>query len=594
MAHSFSNPIKKIVWSSFDYTSGPILNLSLEYFFESGGCDQSFHESSASSSSPLEVLSTQEQFEDIDDIFNSQLITVDPCGSPQDTAECSFSTLSEKDLHSPVPDLNLMSKEMVESAVDSGIATNHSVHSELSQALSNSGHNFPEELTPSFSEMRAELSNIIENCPHGSPPSQSPIRATSASSSKSNHSISMPMNSQNELLFSMSGEIGLPLMSDEEYVAKHALAEQISGNFISCDPIIHKLTVIPTRALAFGSYIFWPDPASHDMTIHAFSILLNDLDEIWYTEHRRLFDHFMDDLITVFKSRFNSGEPVELLNDFLDEEFKKLISMVSSLKTWIFGTREFKPEDNLLLIDLPSDYVHFLHRAIAGVIMSRGHTYVFGGTDYNEIRRMMLTLSLFLDETTIRLCLNPYSTPINPYLCLQVVNEKEFQEMRSTIVSCRWPACIVDMKHKKVYFSGPYWEHEKRRETYSSENSNHSESLKNLHQKLKLSVVNSLPSQYSSLLSSVRSFPGSLQNVISHFHLLMRNEARTFIELVKVLSEPSKESKTNPYSSRFRLSEINHILRMNTNEEFGIVLSNAEFLLPSISDFISENAQLPG
>lgn len=74
----------------------------------------------------------------------------------------------------------------------------------------------------------------------------------------------------------------------------------------------------------------------------------------------------------------------------------------------------------------------------------------------------------------------------------------------------------------------------------------------------------------------------------------MRNEARTFIELVKVLSEPSKESKANPYSSKFKLSEVNHLLRIHSLEELAIVLANAEVMLPSISDFISENAQLPG
>ena len=55
-----------------------------------------------------------------------------------------------------------LSKEMEESAVDSGVATNHSVHSELSQALSNSIHQFPDELTPSFLEMQAELSKLMD------------------------------------------------------------------------------------------------------------------------------------------------------------------------------------------------------------------------------------------------------------------------------------------------------------------------------------------------------------------------------------------------------------------------------------------------
>lgn len=188
-----------------------------------------------------------------------------------DTGDSSFTVVSDNDSKSTE-----VNQEMEESGVDSGIATNHSMHSEISQVLSNSGHQFPEELTPSFSEMHAELSKICDDFEADPYRMTSPPRAISADSTRGLNYPLLPMDSQNELLTSMSGEIGIPPMADEEYVTKHALAEQITGNFISCNPIIHKLTVIPARRLAFGSHIFWLNPGSHDLTMMAFSIIFND------------------------------------------------------------------------------------------------------------------------------------------------------------------------------------------------------------------------------------------------------------------------------------------------------------------------------
>lgn len=107
-------------------------------------------------------------------------------------------------------------------------------------------------------------------------------------------------------------------------------------------------------------------------------------------------------------------------------------------------------------------------------------------------------------------------------------------------------------------------------------------------------TISYLPLQYSTLISNICSHATALYDILSHFHLIMKNEAKVFIELVKVLSEPRKDDKTNPYSSRFKLSEVNRILRITSHEELGIVLANAETLLPNIAEFIYQNAQFSG
>lgn len=173
----------------------------------------------------------------------------------------------------------------------------------------------------------------------------------------------------------------------------------------------------------------------------------------------------MEDTISIFKLKYESGESINLLKDFVDNEFKKLLSYIGNLKVWTFGTREFKFEDNLLLSPLPKDYTLFLYRAIAGLIISRGHTYIYGGSDYTEIKRLLLTLSLFLEEPKRRLCTNLYATNINPYLCLQVVNDKEINELMEITLKCRWPTCIIDVRKKKVFVTGMYWDHLKRQKT---------------------------------------------------------------------------------------------------------------------------------
>jgi hypothetical protein len=585
----YANPIFKIIWSSFDYTSGPLLNLALKYSYGTSTSEHnSYHESITSSSSPLDNGSEQGQFEDIDDVFSSQLITVHEASETHLTdKDGSSSCTSCSEAAERSSDETLL-KEMEESAVDSGIATNYSVHSELSQALSNSIHLFPDELTPSFSEMQAELSKLIdEDAPHF----PSPPRATSVNSSKSSP---MPIDSQNELLSSISGELGLPSISDEEYVSKHALAEQISGNFLPCDPVVHKLTVIPSRNLAFGSHIFWLNPSTKDSSMMAFSVLFNDTDESWYSEHQHFFDDFMEDLTQLFKAKYFSGYTNDEIASFLTQKFEQLISIVASVRTWPNSPRDLKLEDNLLY-HCTKDNQQFLYKSIAGCIMSQGHTYIYGGQDFMEIRKMVITLSLFLNEKSRKLCTTPCATQVNEYLCLQVVNEKEVLEMRENIVSCRWPACIIDMNRKKVMFSGPYWKHRQQRENYQKQKicAIMRRSKKLVKRDLNLVNIHTLPSHYIKFLSILPSSNNGFGDILNHFHVMMRNEAKAFIDLIQNLSQPTSEAKSNPYSCKFKLIDVMNHLRITSMEGLYIVLANAENLLPSISDFITENAHLP-
>ena len=131
----------------------------------------------------------------------------------------------------------------------------------------------------------------------------------------------------------------------------------------------------------------------------------------------------MEDLIILFKAKYFSGYSNEAIAACLTHKFEELIGIVASIKTPPMGPRDLKPEDNLLYYTPSKDYQQFVYRAIAGAIMSQGHTYIYGGQDFVEIRRMIVTLNIFLHEKSRRLCTTPYAAQVNEYLCLQVVNE---------------------------------------------------------------------------------------------------------------------------------------------------------------------------
>jgi hypothetical protein len=326
----------------------------------------------------------------------------------------------------------------------------------------------------------------------------------------------------------------------------------------------------------------------------AFSVLFNDTDESWYSEHQHFFDDFMEDLTQLFKAKYFSGYTNDEIASFLTQKFEQLISIVASVRTWPNSPRDLKLEDNLLY-HCTKDNQQFLYKSIAGCIMSQGHTYIYGGQDFMEIRKMVITLSLFLNEKSRKLCTTPCATQVNEYLCLQVVNEKEVLEMRENIVSCRWPACIIDMNRKKVMFSGPYWKHRQQRENYQKQKicAIMRRSKKLVKRDLNLVNIHTLPSHYIKFLSILPSSNIGFGDILDHFHVMMRNEAKAFIDLIQILSQPTSEAKSNPYSCKFKLIDVMNHLRITSMEGLYIVLANAENLLPSISDFITENAHLP-
>jgi len=74
--------------------------------------------------------------------------------------------------------------------------------------------------------------------------------------------------------------------------------------------------------------------------------------------------------------------------------------------------------------------MQFLSKAVTACLMCKGQCAVVG-SERSEVHRLMLTLSLFLDEGQRLLSLSPrqkHPPPFSPYLCLQQL--KRVRDMR--------------------------------------------------------------------------------------------------------------------------------------------------------------------
>jgi hypothetical protein len=88
-------------------------------------------------------------------------------------------------------------------------------------------------------------------------------------------------------------------LSDEEFVAKFVLAEQICSIQFNSNPIVPKISVIPNRQLMICSYLFC---AKDDVkTLMALSVVMNENAEEWYYTREKMFEEVFLDIITRLK-----------------------------------------------------------------------------------------------------------------------------------------------------------------------------------------------------------------------------------------------------------------------------------------------------
>ncbi|VDK78567.1 unnamed protein product [Cylicostephanus goldi] len=137
---------------------------------------------------------------------------------------------------------------LITSCVDSGIGGTISTHSELS--------------TLCFSPMAESTPKPQTRASAG----EKSKRKLSQGSSFDDDIVSfldLPMDSSSDSI------------TDEFFVSKFILAEQIFSVQLPSNPLIRKLKIVPSRNLLVGSFIFSLPGSSGTRTIHAISFLMN-------------------------------------------------------------------------------------------------------------------------------------------------------------------------------------------------------------------------------------------------------------------------------------------------------------------------------
>uniref|UniRef100_A0A1I7XSZ9 RNA helicase n=1 Tax=Heterorhabditis bacteriophora TaxID=37862 RepID=A0A1I7XSZ9_HETBA len=323
------------------------------------------------------------------------------------------------------------------SCVDSGIAGTISTHSDLSAfclspvAESSSSHpNYIREYQ-SFTEERPTQS-------HRSSPD----------------SLSDTMTSFLDIPLEPSDESN----TDEQFVYKFVLAEQICSTQMPSVPLIHKMTIINTRRLLVGSFIFTADTRDRRKTIQAISFLMNHKRSDWYM----LRQSFLETLVMDIVPRMKASMIAEGWDDVLvraTSEFSRAISLVAILDrhALISPLRPVTIKNSLLSEKRCQDN-RLLSKVISGILQSQGHCVVIG-SDHGYVSRVLRTLIIFIPEELRWCCMRKYRHKFNPFLRLQAVRRSELQQVIQCGVQAVWPLCIVDLDRSTVCMSAPYSRH---------------------------------------------------------------------------------------------------------------------------------------
>ncbi|EJW79838.1 hypothetical protein WUBG_09250 [Wuchereria bancrofti] len=249
---------------------------------------------------------------------------------------------------------------MVSSAVDSGIVGTVSMYSELSI-------------------MGASHAKEILNVKLNEEVTQKSFTATGNYIGKEQN-VHCVGHADYETLCGLVGENSTVQLSDEEYVAKFVLAEQICSTPMPSNPVIHKLTLLPKRHLFVGSYLFQVNGGSlHDRAMCAISLLGDYSKWEWYAERQRTFEEAFMDIIP----RLRMSHLKESTEDFICHATKEISNLLSFI-----GVCETYPllSQNTHNIQFRQTYFgsgklqdnSFLAKAITAVLLSQSHCVIVG------------------------------------------------------------------------------------------------------------------------------------------------------------------------------------------------------------------------
>ncbi|CAJ0957689.1 unnamed protein product, partial [Mesorhabditis belari] len=381
--------------------------------------------------------------------------------------------------------------------------------------------------------------------------------------------------------------------SDETFVAKFVLAEQICSTQLPSNPLIVKLTCVPERSLLAVSYIFsLPAEEEENRSMHAISLLLPLKRLDWFMCRERLFENMMTDMVPRIKASLLEEEYEDSIVR-LTTELTRMIGLFGSLERFPLLTEGKRHRIKLTLLngyELKENKL--LAKAISGVLQSQGYCVILGD-NHNFVAKLLLTLCFFVPQELRWNCLRAYRHTYNPYVRLQAVRRIELPTIILHGARCEWPVCIVDVDRNKVCLSAPFQKHrllKAKIETYfvnSILQQNVPKAKNNV--KLELQPVKTIEN-VRWLLRNLDLLPqeeSARLGLVEQFMLYFENLAQAFVKYVRAASDPlNDEKECGVRSSRFSLTDCRKALDLTQDNFFNAVLARAELLQPQIADFI--------
>ncbi|GMS84616.1 hypothetical protein PENTCL1PPCAC_6791, partial [Pristionchus entomophagus] len=381
--------------------------------------------------------------------------------------------------------------------------------------------------------------------------------------------------------------------SDEEYIAKFVLAEQICSTQLSSNPLVHKMMMIASRRLNVSSFLFSSSEGSPVKKggMHALSFVMNNKRYKWYMDRHDLFEGIITDLVPRMKASIIAEETDDTVVR-LTTEWTKLLSVMGSLERF-----PLMPTNSTLKIkrtffstpSLPSSISSLLTKAISACLQTQGNCVVVG-SNLSIVNKLLHSLLLFVPPSLRWNCLRPYSHDYSPLLRLCAVKRSSLPTVIHNAIHSPWPISIIDLDRSIVLVSSPFPKHaiNKRRAELSTVNSIlGSGNAPTKNRLLELSGVRPLDNVVSFLrrLALLPVEDSARLGFIHQFNLCLDNSARAFIAYVKDASEPWDKSDASR-SSSFSLSATRRALDLTNEGWFHSVLARAELLQPEITQFV--------
>uniref|UniRef100_A0A1I7YQV7 UDENN domain-containing protein n=1 Tax=Steinernema glaseri TaxID=37863 RepID=A0A1I7YQV7_9BILA len=499
--------------------------------------------------------------------------------------------------------------QMNTSCVDSGITGTISTHSDLSMI----SHGYGGVDTPCCSKEQVG-SERCEAPDHGycdgmsgsiNEMNRSTITSMMTCSSLEERMSRSLLVDDTDLLSEIAGENGIQPPSDDEFVAKFVLVEQICSTQLPSNPLIHKVTIVPKRKLLAGSFLFSATKENGSQaTMFAISVVVADSRSDWYMERQTLIENMMSDIIPKIKALYHVEGTEELLC-LLTKEFTKVFELFGAFDRWPLcpgSIFRLKIQYSHLWADKIEDTA-FVAKAITALLQCKGNCVVLG-EDYKAVVQMLITLAFFLRDEDRNFCVRPFRFSYSPYIKLQAIPRKHLADILVNAPDSSWPMCIVDVSRKVVAWSGPFQRHcqyHKQAEIHNvaqilrdsgkeipAELEKKAE--KDVKVDLRLTKADASVVQFLARMEAMPLEKVARLSLINQFLLSLENRARAFIEHVKHASTPGDMDKTNPYSGKWSVSAVRRAHDLTSDSSFAVILAEADRLKGDFAEFVCTTA----